>query len=522
MWKKIYNMTHARLKFSRPRSISLEGTQLEILTSALRVPEFFFHFNLNTTLCWSEILLNEKHLPEICLQGKSGLDENETVRAWFLCVCKKGTFDCLPLQLSFKNVISLQLIGNPAIYICYALAEEAKSEVIILRKVVEGRRWMKTTVGGKFTFLQIACKNQKGNLDDFIMRYQSKKKKNSILQLSDWEFKYWLSAGILGFHPFFAFIIMWSHFISKKFNKMKYCPAGSITASDNLLLNTECQSSQFHPPAPLLDVLFQYCVSKKFPTRGKEVVPSAPLNRPFKQINLKNELKSQITKISTVNNNSFPNYQFLPVPQGVEVNQGNEAERRQNVLMVEMNDKFNFQACIVSPISIAFNTAKYSGYIPHKVVYQLKTTFLWNGDGHGKYLEALEKKMKQQKKIIYFLLVYNIRKGELTQPAEPEKIVLRGKNLVFPNSDSQASMFWHSHCAVCTVTVHQSLVESLLDNAWSNNRSFLGLSRFQLQVLKGLSTYYGTIYRSSRNFPLWFFYDLNSNKYCVFTKINIS
>ncbi|KNZ46104.1 putative signal peptide protein [Puccinia sorghi] len=32
-------------------------------------------------------------------------------------------------------------------------------------------------------------------------------------------------------------------------------------------------------------------------------------------------------------------------------------------------------------------------------------------------------------------------------------------------------MFWHSHCAVCTVTVHQSWVELLLENDLSNNRS---------------------------------------------------
>ncbi|KNZ53661.1 hypothetical protein VP01_316g1 [Puccinia sorghi] len=35
------------------------------------------------------------------------------------------------------------------------------------------------------------------------------------------------------------------------------------------------------------------------------------------------------------------------------------------------------------------------------------------------------------------------------------------------------AMFWHRHCEVCTVTVHQSLVESLVENVWSNKRSFL-------------------------------------------------
>ncbi|KNZ43902.1 hypothetical protein VP01_972g3 [Puccinia sorghi] len=42
----------------------------------------------------------------------------------------------------------------------------------------------------------------------------------------------------------------------------------------------------------------------------------------------------------------------------------------------------------------------------------------------------------------------------------------------------------HSECAVCTVTVHQSLVESILENGWSNNRSFLGHSAFQLQAVE--------------------------------------
>ncbi|KNZ56430.1 hypothetical protein VP01_2404g4 [Puccinia sorghi] len=43
--------------------------------------------------------------------------------------------------------------------------------------------------------------------------------------------------------------------------------------------------------------------------------------------------------------------------------------------------------------------------------------------------------------------------------------------------------FWahmHSNCAVCTVTVHQSLVESILENGWSNNRSLLGDSACQM------------------------------------------
>ncbi|KNZ46382.1 putative signal peptide protein [Puccinia sorghi] len=28
-------------------------------------------------------------------------------------------------------------------------------------------------------------------------------------------------------------------------------------------------------------------------------------------------------------------------------------------------------------------------------------------------------------------------------------------------------MFWNSYCAVCAVTVHQSLAESILENVWS-------------------------------------------------------
>ncbi|KNZ45043.1 hypothetical protein VP01_853g2 [Puccinia sorghi] len=44
--------------------------------------------------------------------------------------------------------------------------------------------------------------------------------------------------------------------------------------------------------------------------------------------------------------------------------------------------------------------------------------------------------------------------------------------------------FWKSHCSVCTVTVHQRLVESILENGWSNSRSFLGLFACQLQAVE--------------------------------------
>ncbi|KNZ51789.1 hypothetical protein VP01_380g3 [Puccinia sorghi] len=40
----------------------------------------------------------------------------------------------------------------------------------------------------------------------------------------------------------------------------------------------------------------------------------------------------------------------------------------------------------------------------------------------------------------------------------------------------------HSDCAVCTVTVHQSMAESLLEKGWSNDRSFLGVSASQIQA----------------------------------------
>ncbi|KNZ63040.1 hypothetical protein VP01_1193g3 [Puccinia sorghi] len=42
------------------------------------------------------------------------------------------------------------------------------------------------------------------------------------------------------------------------------------------------------------------------------------------------------------------------------------------------------------------------------------------------------------------------------------------------------AMFWKSNCEVCTVNVHQILVESLLENGWSNKISFLGLYACQL------------------------------------------
>ncbi|KNZ56329.1 hypothetical protein VP01_2432g1 [Puccinia sorghi] len=52
---------------------------------------------------------------------------------------------------------------------------------------------------------------------------------------------------------------------------------------------------------------------------------------------------------------------------------------------------------------------------------------------------------------------------------------------------AQSLCSMHSDCAsklVCTVTVHQSLVESLLENGWSNNGSFLGVSAYQLQAVE--------------------------------------
>ncbi|KNZ52974.1 hypothetical protein VP01_337g1 [Puccinia sorghi] len=41
----------------------------------------------------------------------------------------------------------------------------------------------------------------------------------------------------------------------------------------------------------------------------------------------------------------------------------------------------------------------------------------------------------------------------------------------------------HPNSTLCTVTVHQSLVESILEKGWGKNRSFLGLSSCQLQAL---------------------------------------
>ena len=42
----------------------------------------------------------------------------------------------------------------------------------------------------------------------------------------------------------------------------------------------------------------------------------------------------------------------------------------------------------------------------------------------------------------------------------------------------------HSDCAMCTVTVHQSFVESVLEKGWSNTTNFLGLSACQLQAVE--------------------------------------
>ncbi|KNZ64585.1 hypothetical protein VP01_1011g2 [Puccinia sorghi] len=41
----------------------------------------------------------------------------------------------------------------------------------------------------------------------------------------------------------------------------------------------------------------------------------------------------------------------------------------------------------------------------------------------------------------------------------------------------------HPNLTLCTVTVHQILVESLLENGWTNSRSFLGLSTCELQAV---------------------------------------
>ncbi|KNZ59266.1 hypothetical protein VP01_1770g2 [Puccinia sorghi] len=46
-----------------------------------------------------------------------------------------------------------------------------------------------------------------------------------------------------------------------------------------------------------------------------------------------------------------------------------------------------------------------------------------------------------------------------------------------------------AHSAVCTVTVHQSLVESLLEKGGSNNRRFLGVSACQLQEATELNQF---------------------------------
>ena len=49
---------------------------------------------------------------------------------------------------------------------------------------------------------------------------------------------------------------------------------------------------------------------------------------------------------------------------------------------------------------------------------------------------------------------------------------------------AQSLCSMHSHCAACTVTVHQRLVESFLEKGLSNTTSFLGLSACQLQVVE--------------------------------------
>ncbi|KNZ58528.1 putative signal peptide protein [Puccinia sorghi] len=38
-------------------------------------------------------------------------------------------------------------------------------------------------------------------------------------------------------------------------------------------------------------------------------------------------------------------------------------------------------------------------------------------------------------------------------------------------SNHMLLIFWHSHCAVCAATVHQSLVESILENGWSRTEA---------------------------------------------------
>ena len=49
---------------------------------------------------------------------------------------------------------------------------------------------------------------------------------------------------------------------------------------------------------------------------------------------------------------------------------------------------------------------------------------------------------------------------------------------------AQSMCSMHSHLEACTVTVHQSLVESLLEKGWSNTTSFLGISACLLQAVE--------------------------------------
>ncbi|KNZ55308.1 hypothetical protein VP01_2717g2 [Puccinia sorghi] len=71
---------------------------------------------------------------------------------------------------------------------------------------------------------------------------------------------------------------------------------------------------------------------------------------------------------------------------------------------------------------------------------------------------------------------YYCKEAEHTVIFYPNLKVDFDKKFFTPNSTClPMQILWHSHCAVCTVTVNQSLCESLLEKGLINNRSFLSM-----------------------------------------------
>ncbi|KNZ62006.1 hypothetical protein VP01_1324g1 [Puccinia sorghi] len=94
-------------------------------------------------------------------------------------------------------------------------------------------------------------------------------------------------------------------------------------------------------------------------------------------------------------------------------------------------------------------------------------------------------------------ILYTNRKKDTEGPASPNLVTLTAKKnflncLQLTCSILQPSC--HPTSTLCTVTVNQSLVESILENGWSNDRSFLGISACQLKEVEQVFLHFYSMY----------------------------